>query len=163
MPTSRLTPLRRPASAVVAAALAMGLAGCMFGGGETTGLAPGLVAQMDQPGATLDRGQAIGLINSYRASAGAPAVSEDTALDAEAQQLAGQYAGSGQAPQQPADVSVMRVSGGYGTFAETFSGWRNSPQDAAALADRGVGRAGIAVVYNPNSGYGVHWVLLLAK
>jgi uncharacterized protein YkwD len=98
---------------------------------------------MDQPGAVLDRAQAIGIINAYRATNGLPALVSDPALDGTAQALATQYAQTG-----------------YATFAETFSGWRNNPADAAGLR-ASAGRAGVAVAFNPTSNYGIHWVLVL--
>ncbi len=55
----------------------------------------------------------------------------------------------------------IRYSAGYFTFAETFSGWRNSPQDAPALTDRSATRAGVAAVYDAASPYGVYWVIVL--
>jgi len=85
----------------------------------------------------------------------------DPALDATAQSLAGAYASAGSAPGKPDGVVAMRLSAGYGTFAETFSGWRNSPADAAVLSTRPAQRAGLAAVYNPSSNYGVYWVLVL--
>jgi len=162
------TPLRRairPLPAIAAAALAALLAACsaFSGGGAPAALPAGLSARMDQPGASLDKAQALGLINSYRASVGAGALAADASLDAQAQELANQYAQTGTAPRPPQGVAAMRSSAGYATFAETFSGWRNSSPDAAALATAGARRAGIAVAANPTSAYGVHWVLLLAQ
>jgi uncharacterized protein YkwD len=57
----------------------------------------------------------------------------------------------------------MRLSAGYTNFAETFSGWRNSPEDANVLAQGDARRAGFAAVYDPNSAYGTHWVMLLGR
>lgn len=148
-----------PCLAVIAALLtAIGACSPSGGGGA---LSTGLTARMDQPGAQLDRGEALGIVNSYRAVSGVPPLRADAALDAEAQQLAAAYAASGRAPQRPGEITVMRVSAGYANFADTFSGWRNSPADAAALAQAGTSRAGIAVAYEDNSTYGVHWVLLI--
>jgi uncharacterized protein YkwD len=139
------------------------LSGCaMFGGGQGGGITPALIARMDQPGASLDRAEAVALINQYRATVEAAPLGEDPGLDAAAQSLAAQYAASGKPPARPADASLMRLSAGYSTFADTFSGWRNSPPDAGVLADAGARRVGIAAVYNANSSYGVYWVLLLA-
>ncbi|WP_158626099.1 CAP domain-containing protein [Arsenicitalea aurantiaca] len=153
-------PARIGAALLVAAALA---ACSMGGGGGGGGLAPGLVANMDVPGARLDRAQALGLINQYRATAGIAPLAADTGLDGSAQQLATQYAQTGNAPRTPPGVVAMRLSAGYGNFANTFSGWRNSPEDARVLLDGRATRAGLAVAANPNSAYGVHWVLLLAQ
>ncbi|MGK2226700.1 MAG: hypothetical protein ACI9GK_000504 [Devosia sp.] len=136
--------------------------GGMAGGGSATALAPGLSARMDQPGASLDRAQAIDMINAYRATKGLAALSHDTGLDGTAQALADQYARTGTPPQTPQDLAGMKLSAGYATFAETFSGWRNNPADAAGLTGN-ASRAGIAVSFNGSSTYGTHWVLVIAR
>jgi hypothetical protein len=162
MPTTRAeAPIHVPTLLRLAALLLAGaLAACgeMAGGG----IAPGLVARMDTPGAALDRAGAIGLVNQYRATVGAGPLAEDTSLDATAQSLARQYAATGNAPKLPPGATAIRVSAGYADFAETFSGWRNSPADAAVLATAGAGKAGIASLYDANSTYGIYWVLVLA-
>jgi len=128
----------------------------------TGSLAPGLVARMDRPGAVLDRAEAINIINQYRMTRGAGPLIEDTGLNAAAGVLARRYSASGTPPQKPdTGIVQIRFSAGYANFAETFSGWRNRPQDADAIADPAATRAGLAVVYAPNSAYGTHWVLLL--
>ncbi len=141
-----------------------GLAACSgaptAGGG---GLAPGLVAQIATPGAQMDRQAALQIINQYRATRGAAPLAPDAALDAQAQSIATQYASSGNPPARPADAAAMRLSAGYTNFAETFSGWRNSPADANVLAQGDARRAGFAAVYDPNSAYGTHWVMLLGR
>lgn len=155
-----LKPALLPLVAVLAGAT---LAACSMGGGggsSAIALAPGLSARMDQPGATLDRAQAIGMVNAYRATNGLPALVHDVALDGTAQALADQYAQTGTPPRAPQDLTVMKLSAGYATFAETFSGWRNSPADAVALRATAA-KAGIAMAYNSSSSYGIHWVLVL--
>ena len=144
--------------AALPAAFAMTLAACSSGGG---GLSPGLAARMDLPHAQLNRAEAIGTINNFRTTSGAPAVTEDAGLDATAQALASQYAKTGKQPPKPTGAVQIRYSAGYFTFAETFSGWRNSPQDAPALTDRSASKAGVAAVYDANSPYGVYWVIVL--
>ncbi|MDP1732302.1 MAG: CAP domain-containing protein [Devosia sp.] len=143
----------------IAAFAAILLSGCSAGGGG--GLSAGLVARMDQPGASLNRAEALGIVNHYRSSVGSTALAADAGLDAAAQRLAADYASSGTAPRRPDGAVAMRVSAGYATFAETFSGWRNSPADAQVLTGRGATRAGLGVAYNANSTYGVYWVLIL--
>ena len=154
----------RPAILPLAAIVAgLTLAACSMGGGGSgtaIALAPGLAARMDQPGASLDRAQAIAIVNAYRATNGLPALTPDAALDGTAQALANQYAQTGTPPWAPQELTVMKLSAGYATFAETFSGWRNSPADAAGLRANAA-RAGVAVAFNPSSTYGVHWVLVL--
>jgi len=146
---------------VLGAALLAAVAACgeMAGGG----LAPGLVASMDAPGASLDRPTALSVINQFRGTTGAAALTEDPTLDAQAQSLAQAYAKTGKAPPLPAGAAGIRASAGYPTFAETFSGWRNSPADAAVLGSPQARRAGLAATYDPSSTYGVYWVLLLGS
>ncbi len=153
-----IKPAILPLAALVAAVT---LAACSMGGSSAPiALSPGLSARMDQPGASLDRAQAIAMINAYRATNGLPALTPDAALDGTAQTLANQYAQTGTPPRAPQELTVMKLSAGYATFAETFSGWRNSPADAVALKAT-AGKAGIAMAYNAASTYGVHWVLVL--
>lgn len=145
------------------AALCVGLVAACSGTPSTTGLAPGLVAEINAPGAQMDRAAALQIVNQYRSVRGVGALSADAGLDQQAQQLAAQYARTGTPPSQPADAAAMRLSAGYSNFAETFSGWRNSPAGANVLALPEAGRAGFAAVYEPNSTYGTHWVLVLAR
>ena len=149
-----LSALTRAAIPVV---LLAALAACSSG----AALSPGLAARMDVPGAQLNGADALGIVNNYRSTSGAGAVTEDATFDATAQALAAEYAKTGKQPAKPTGVVQIRYSAGYFTFAETFSGWRNSAADAAALVDRGVTKAGVASVYDSNSPYGVYWVLIL--
>lgn len=155
---SRTKPMLVPALALMAVAA---LAGCSSGP-ASVGLAPGLSARMDAPGASLDRVQALSIVNAYRATNGLPPLASDTGLDGTAQALASQYAATGNAPKTPAGLVGMKLSAGYATFAETFSGWRNSPADAAGL-NANASKAGVAVAFNPSSSYGIYWVLVLAN
>ncbi len=141
--------------------LAGALGACGLGGDTGGGLAPGLTAQMDAPGAKLDTASAIALVNQYRATTGAGALTEDPSLDATALSLAQQYATSGIAPKLPAGAVVIRSSAGSADFAETFSSWRGGPADAAALATGSATKIGLARYYHSGSAYGVYWVLLL--
>ena len=143
--------------AAIPAVLAVTLAACSSGGA----LSPGLAQRMDMPGAQLNRVEALGIVNNYRTTTGAGQLVEDAGLDATAQQLATQYAKSGKQPAKPAGAVQIRYSAGYFTFAETFSGWRNSPIDAPALVDRTATKAGLAAIYDSASPYGVYWVILL--
>jgi len=136
---------------------ALTLGACSSGGA----LSPGLAARMDTPGAQLNRVEALGIVNNYRTQNGAGALTEDAGLDTQAQQLATQYAKTGKQPAKPAGAVQIRYSAGYFTFAETFSGWRNSPTDAPALIDRSATKAGVAAIYDSGSPYGVYWVIIL--
>jgi len=155
---------RKSASALtriaLAAVLAGALAACSMGGGGGQ-LSPGLSAPMNQPGARLNRVEALFLLNDFRRSQGAADVRGDTVLDNTAQTLAAAYAKTGAQPALPPGAVVMRLSAGYTTFAEAFSGWRAVPADAAAISDITAKRAGLGVAYEPNSSHGVYWVLVL--
>ena len=57
---------------------------------------------------------------------------------------------------------LANFSAGYRTFAEAFSGWRDSPPHRANMLNSGVTKMGIAAVYAPNTKYKVFWALILA-
>ena len=127
----------------IAAILTIALAGC-----SSTRLSDGLTQRMDSGTAQLNKGEAIGIINHYRSTVGAGPLIEDPALSAQAA--------------KPEGTSEIRYSAGYATFADTFSGWRNSGQESLVMAGKSVTRAGIAVVYEENSPYGFYWVVIVA-
>jgi uncharacterized protein YkwD len=141
----------------VPAILALTLAACS--GGQA--LPPGVSQGMDKPGAQLNREQALAMVNQYRGSVGAGMLVDDPTLDAQAQAAAAAYAKTGRQTPKPEGTIQIRYSAGYANFAETFSGWRNSPQDSAALTDRTATRAGLAVTYEAQSPYGVYWVMIV--
>lgn len=165
-----MAPLRSLLKTLAAAALAAAVAAC-FG---TPAFSPSLNARLDQPGATLDTTAAIELVNQYRAASGAPLVALDPMLSAAAAAAAATYADA-------ADIAAGRerlgaidtrvdgdaqaaemVSAGQASFVETFSGWRNNPNDAQALNAPWARRAGIGVIYDPDSEFGTYWVLIYA-
>ena len=59
--------------------------------------------------------------------------------------------------------AAENVGGGYRTFEQAFSGWRDSPPHRANLLLNGATRMGIATAYSPNSKYKVFWTLILAE
>ncbi|HEX4296812.1 MAG TPA: CAP domain-containing protein [Devosia sp.] len=140
----------------LAAMMTAALAAC-----STGGLSPGLSQRMDMPGAQLNRADALNIVNQYRSSTGAGPLTDDSSLDATAQTLVTQYAKTGHQPAAPAGTLDIRYSAGYFTFAETFSGWRNSTTDAPAIADAKATRAGLAAIFDNNTPYGVYWVIIL--
>ncbi|NOZ32048.1 MAG: CAP domain-containing protein [Alphaproteobacteria bacterium] len=138
------------------------------------GLAPGLTARLDSPGAEMDRSVAIGLINDLRAARGAEPVRLDPALNVEASKAAALYARSGSISAGRRALGPIRVrlatkghaeekvSAGYATFSDTFSGWRGNPGDTQALTVSWATRAGLGVHYDASSEFGTYWVLVLA-
>lgn len=150
---------------LVVLCLFLPLAGCL---GTTSPLPVGLTASMARPGAQLDRQEAIGLINQYRAANNLPQLSLTTELNALATEAAARYASDGNNNGAAALVAERSqgsalFSAGYTNFAETFSGWRGSSRDAKTLLIPNATKAGLAVNYNPNSSYGAHWVLVVAN
>lgn len=141
----------------VAAILALTVAAC-----SSTRLSDGLTQRMDSSTAQLNSAEAIGIINHYRTTVGAAPLMEDPALSAQAKTIAASYAKTGRQVAKPEGTSEIRYSAGYATFADTFSGWRNSGQQSLVMSGTGVTRAGIAVVYEENSPYGVYWVVIVA-
>ena len=157
------TALTKPVHILAALTCVGALAACSATPGPTAALAPGLTAQVSSPGAQMDRQAALNIVNQYRAVRGVAPLTADASLDAQAQQVATQYASSGTPPSTPSGATAMRLSAGYLNFAETFSGWRNSPRDADVLAQAEASRVGFAAVYDANSAYGAHWVMLLGR
>lgn len=141
----------------VAAILTVTIAGC-----SSTRLSDGLTERMDTGTAELNTSEAIGIINHYRSTVGVGALVEDPALSAQAKIMAANYAKTGRQASKPEGTSEIRYSAGYATFAETFSGWRSSEQKSLVMSGTAVTRAGIAVVYEENSPYGVYWVVIVA-
>jgi hypothetical protein len=90
---------------LLSTALLATLAACSSGG-----LPAGLSQRMDAKGVTLDRAQAIAIINQYRGTTGAGALAEDPALDASADALVLQYTRSGTQSAKPAGTVEVRYS-----------------------------------------------------
>ncbi|HEY3222573.1 MAG TPA: CAP domain-containing protein [Pseudolabrys sp.] len=136
---------------------------------------PSFYRNLAQPGTELDAASAASMISGYRANNGLPAV----ALDPELMQLAQTQAemmakrldhGAGRpfvqrlkASGYDAKRAAENVSAGYHTFAEAFSGWRDSNPHRANMLLAGATRMGIAAVYTPASKYKVYWALILAE
>lgn len=145
--------------------LLLPLAGCL---NATSPLPAGLTASMANPGAQLDKQEAIGLINQYRAANNLAALVLTTELNIAASQATARYAKDGNNNGAAALIAEQTkasalFSAGYTNFAETFSGWRGSNRDAKTLLIPNVTNAGLAVTYNANSSFGAHWVLIVAE
>ncbi len=104
---------------------------------------------------------------------GAAALALDAGLSAEARRRAASVAATdtstwGEVPrvQQaaaggPQRLRRERVSAGYRTMAEAFSGWRDSPPHEAVLLERAATRLGIAAVDRPGTKYRVYWAVIV--
>ncbi|MCC2113129.1 MAG: CAP domain-containing protein [Hyphomicrobiales bacterium] len=158
-------------SAAFAAVLAV--AGCAAPASK-----PGFYQSLDRSGARIDEASARDMVNAYRARNGLPPVTIDAKLMAVAEREAKAMAdadrvahaidrGNALSDRLAAagygfGVAVENVSAGYYTFAEAFSGWRDSPQHNANMLNPNVQRMGIATHYRPGSKYKVFWSMILA-
>ena len=144
--------------------IALSLTACVA---ATTPLPAALTASMAKPNAVLNQTEALGLINQYRSANGLPTLTLDPELSSLALKAANQYAkdannnGATALVASNSQASPL-FSAGYSNFADTFSGWRGSPRDAKTLAQTNAKRAGLAVMYAPNTSFGTHWVLLVS-
>jgi uncharacterized protein YkwD len=135
---------------------------------------PSVYGRLDQ-GASLDQGAALSLVNGHRSKAGLAPLKLDPALSAEARQQAVYVASSdtstwGQVPVFAVRRSsgtgstfrLERVSAGYRTLAEAFSGWRDSPKHNELMLAPQAKTLGIAAVDRPGTKYRVYWVMIVA-
>jgi uncharacterized protein YkwD len=135
------------------------------------GPVPAFYQRLDE-GAELDLEAAAGFVNAWRAKKGLGPLALDPALTEQARARAAGVAATdtstwGEMPKithvaAGGGKRAERVSAGYRTLAEAFSGWRDSPQhNAVMLAPFGT-RMGIAAVDRPGTKYRVYWCLIVA-
>ena len=137
------------------------LAACSTGGGGTP-LSQGLSQRMDQPGASLNRAEALGIVNSYRGTVGAGALRADAESRCH---------GAGPGPAVRIERHLAQDAGRRGDdrrqrrlsqlrrdLLRLAQQHRPTPRSSPS---RSATRAGVAAVYDANSTYGVYWVLLL--
>ncbi|MGE0230369.1 MAG: CAP domain-containing protein [Flavobacteriaceae bacterium] len=160
---------------IAAAVLAGGLAACA----EEPPSRPAFYTDLSRGGSSLDRVDASQTINLFRANNGLTPVALDERLNALAEAYARDLADAakrgeaikpdGKLKQRLAGngyegaVARENVSAGYHTFAEAFSGWRESRQHRETMLMPGAATMGIAAVNVPGTKYRVYWVLILAK
>jgi len=153
---------------------ALGLSACMSERMQT----PPFYKDMAASGEQVDAATAAQMISQYRINNGLPAVRPDPQLTAIAQTQASAMAAAGsvQASQAPnlqlatrmASIGETKtaasenVSAGYRTFAEAFSGWRESPNHNQVLLDPKATRLGIATAYSSTAKHKVFWSLVMA-
>jgi uncharacterized protein YkwD len=140
---------------------------------------PPFYQRLDVAGRGLDPASSIAMINEYRRGKGLPTLAIDPSLARLAQEQATWMGSRDQVRTsldkaralptrlKAAGVAVAaadeNVSAGYRTFAEAFSGWRESkPHNAVMLHPRAT-RVGIATSYQPTSKYQVFWSLIVAE
>lgn len=139
---------------------------------------PGFYDSLDRTGARIDAASARDMVNAYRARNGLAPVTIDARLmavaEAEAKAMAeadrvshaidrGNKVGDRlTAAGYGFAVAVENVGAGYYTFAEAFSGWRDSRRHNANMLNPDVRRMGISTYYRPGSKYKVFWSMILA-
>lgn len=162
--------MRNKIIVLVAAGLVALLAACDKG--QQTSSKPSFYLSLASPSAQVDAGMARDMISAYRRNNNVgPLV-----LDAPLQRAAEDGASSLAASDRPASTEAVKarmaqsgagrtevnVSAGYHTLAETFSGWRDSPQHRSVMLSSSARRMGIATAYAPGSKYKVYWVMIVA-
>lgn len=139
--------------------------------------APAFYRNLEAPGAQLDVEDAAETISAYRTSKGRGRVVIDPDLVVIAQNhataqakankvghaIGGSFQSRIRAVEEQRGVSVENVSAGYRTFAEAFSGWRESAGHNANLLNDKVTRLGIAKAVNPESKFKVFWTLVMTS
>jgi uncharacterized protein YkwD len=167
--------LRAPHARLFALA-ALLLAGACAGDRDPSMAEPSFYRNMAEKGAQLDAVTAASMISGYRTNNGLTSVSIDPDLmklaEAQAQAMASRdvldhnvghnFSERLKAHGYGARTAAENVGAGYHTFAEAFSGWRDSPPHRANMLLDGATRMGIAAVYTPKSKYKVFWALILA-
>ncbi len=157
-----------------AAALTLAVSACQSERFQT----PPFYQDLASSGGQVDPATAAQMISQYRINNGLPPVSPDPKLTGIAQTQADAMASAGSvkaslaANQQlaarmvsigePKTAAAENVSAGYRTFAEAFSGWRESPKHNEVLLNRDATRLGIATAYSPSAKHKVFWSLVLA-
>jgi uncharacterized protein YkwD len=146
--------------------LLLALAACA---GPQTGSEPrwGIYTRLEQPGTALDEASALGLVNAWRMRNGVPPLVWDPALAALGRDNAARAAAEdrstfGEVPNLVAlggSGASVKLSAGYLTLAEAFSGWRDMPAQNRAMLDPQARRLGIAAVRAPQAKYRVYWAL----
>ena len=126
-----------------------------------------LYVRLEQSGTQLDPVAAVSLINAYRRANGLAPLQLDGELMRVAEQAADKAAREdrstfGEMPQLPLSAgrpAQVKLSAGYLTMAEAFSGWRDVPLYNKTLLSREARALGIAAIRAPQGKYRVYWAL----
>ncbi|MFN0264814.1 CAP domain-containing protein [Tepidamorphus sp. 3E244] len=168
------TRVRALAACLLACTLAAGLAACS----GSTSNQPAFYQNLASSSGNLNEANARDFINNYRRTQGVGEVQLNPALTSLARSYAASLAANATASRpnpdgrlkgrlqsagyEAADVEES-VTAGYHTFAEAFSGWRDSPPHRKTMLMKNARDMGIAAHYAPNSKYRVYWVLVMAQ
>ncbi|TBW33973.1 CAP domain-containing protein [Siculibacillus lacustris] len=138
---------------------------------------PPFYQRLDISGRSVDPASSLSMINQYRGNHGLAPLTWDPALARVAQSqssamaasdrvhsvadagLDGQLAGAGIGYK----MFLANFSAGYRTFAEAFSGWRESKIHDATMLSPTATRVGLATAQAPNSKYQIFWTLVVVE
>lgn len=165
--------LRRLAALSLVAA---GLAACARGPAPVEHVPP-FYQRLDIGGRAVDPASSLSMINQYRGNNGLQPLIWDPALARIAQSEVDQMAAADRVHSteeagldrqlQGAGIGyasfLANFSAGYRTFAEAFSGWRESKQHNATMLSAKASRVGLATAYAPNSKYKIFWTLVVVE
>lgn len=126
--------------------------------------------------AKVEPGEAVRILNAYRAGKGLGPVRLDSALTAMAQRqsdamaagdsLSHDAAGSFSSRVNAAGLDTVRAAenlgAGYYSTLEAFDGWKQSSGHEANLSMPQATRIGVALAKNPQTRFGAWWTLVLA-
>lgn len=138
---------------------------------------PPFYRRLDIGGHAVDPASSLSMINQYRGNNGLSPLVWDPALARIAQAQVDQMAAKDRVhsteeaglDRELAGAGIAygsflaNFSAGYRTFAEAFSGWRESPRHNATMLDRRASRVGLATAYAPNSKYKIFWTLVVVE
>ena len=138
---------------------------------------PPFYDRLDISGRPVDPASSLSMINQYRSNKGLAPLVWDPALARIAQAQSDDMARidkvhSTEEAQLPAQFGgagigyasyLANFSAGYRTFAEAFSGWRESKVHDATMLSPRASRVGLATTYAPNSKYKIYWTLVVVE
>ncbi|MEM8794947.1 MAG: CAP domain-containing protein [Pseudomonadota bacterium] len=138
---------------------------------------PAFYRNLESPTAVLDLNDAQQTISQYRSANGLGQLVLDPELVTIAQNHANAQARRGRMSHnaggslgsrlktlsEPRGAAVENVGAGYRSFAQAFSGWRNSKGHNENMLNTKVTRMGIAKAVNPNTKFKVFWTLILTS
>lgn len=169
--------LRSPGASLAALlATALVLAACSRGPAPVEHTPP-FYQRLDIGGRSVDPASSLSMINQYRGNNGLSPLVWDPALARIAQAQVDQMAAKDRVhstdeaglDRELAGAGIAygsflaNFSAGYRTFAEAFSGWRESPRHNATMLDRRASRVGLATAYAPHSKYKIFWTLVVVE
>lgn len=161
---------------LAAASLALVLAACARAPAPVENVPP-FYQRLDLTGRPVDPASSLSMINQYRGNHGLAPLVWDPALARIAQSqsdrmAAGDRVHSVADAHLDADLAAAGIgyrsylanfTAGYRTFAEAFSGWRESKVHEATMLSPSATRVGLATAQAPSSKYKVFWTLVVVE